>query len=153
MQFPSFTRSLLIRFKFETVTSGEFRDHFVSFFENMAAADSETAAAEVDATPKKSGKNGKKGGKGGSAGKAANNNNGAAKTETPAMAAVKAIKALDWNNLFFCKGMPTNVPSFANSLSAAAEDLAAKWITVAASHKTSAPPANTNADDIKVLCH
>jgi hypothetical protein len=46
--------------------------------------------------------------------------------------------------------MPTDVTSFSNSLSKAAEELALKWITHAATYKTDAPPAGTTVDDIKV---
>ena len=121
----------------------------------LASAEAEAAAAEVDSTPKKGsaggGKNGKKGGKGGAANAKANTATAAApRKDTPAMLANKAVKALDWNALFYSRGMPTKVTSFANSLSTAAEALAAKWIATAATYKYDAPPANTNADDIKV---
>lgn len=136
------------------MTTGEFRDHFVGFIEARAAIDaarqaSDGAAEAPTPTPKKGGKNAKKN-KGG-----ANNANNGQKakdtTPTPAMVAAEAVKRLDWQQLFYSPGMPTDVTSFNNSLSKAAEDLAMKWITHAATYKTDAPPAGTTTDDMKVL--
>jgi hypothetical protein len=145
---------LSYRFKFSTVTTGEFRDHFVGFCEAAAAADAAaqaSAASESAAEPasaKKGGKNGKKNGK---ATPAAKSKDAAPAQPTQAMVAAEAVKRLDWQVLFYAPGMPTDVTSFSNSLSKAAEELALKWITHAATYKTDAPPAGTTADDIKVL--
>ena len=63
---------------------------------------------------------------------------------------MQAIRTLDWADLFLGRGLPKNVVSFNNSLSAAAESLAAHWIAVAETGKTDSPPAGATADDIKV---
>jgi hypothetical protein len=133
-------------FKFDTVTTGEFRDHFVTFFETLATADAEMVAAENDATPasKKKKNNKNKGGN-----KQRETTSSSPMKETASMVAAKAIKALDWDRLFFSTGMPVDVVSFSNSLSVAAEDLAQKWIAHSATYKYSKPPAGITGDEIK----
>lgn len=137
------------RFKFSTVTTGEFRDHFMGFIEERAAADAATAADSTSSsTPSKGkSKNAKK--KAAAKAKAETSSPQATKS-TAAMLAAQAVQGLDWNSLFYTPGVPTDVTSFSNSLSKAAEELARKWIAHAATYKTDAPPAGTSADDIKV---
>lgn len=146
--FSGFVKSYIDTFKFGTVTTGEFRDHFVSYFDNLAAADTAAASsngADVSASGGKKGKNNKK----------KNDTKQKSPTQeavsTPAVLAAQAIKGLDWNNLFFSLGLPADVTSFSNSLSKAAEDLARKWIALAATYKTDAPPTGCTSDDIKVI--
>jgi hypothetical protein len=151
------------RFKFGTVTTGEFRDHFTGFIEARAIIDSSRQSGTdkdkdnaIEATPnKKGGKNAKK-----NAPKGNNNNGKGGKDATPpkgqptaAMVAAEAVKKLDWQHLLFAPGMPTDVTSFSNSLAKAAEDLAHKWIKHAATYKTDSPPSGTSPDDMKVQFH
>jgi hypothetical protein len=138
--FSQFVHSYIETFKFNTVTTGAFRDHFVTFFDGLAAA--ETAANAEITTPTKK-KNGKK-----------NKHKAAAKEEattpsTVAANAVQAIQGLDWNSLFYTPGIPADVTSFSNSLSKAAEELAHKWITLAATCKTASPPEGCTSADIE----
>lgn len=146
--FSGFVKSYIDTFKFGTVTTGEFRDHFVSYFDSLAAAD--TAAASAAAALDVSSSGAKKGSKN----KKNKNNGGAQKAQepvsTPAILAAQAINGLDWNNLFFSTGLPADVTSFSNSLSKAAEDLARKWIALSVTYKTDAPPAGCSSDDIQV---
>lgn len=81
---------ILNRFKFSTVTSGEFRDCFVDVVCNPTTTGYTSSLPEV-------------------------------------------VKALHWEDLFTSQGMPKHAsPDFSNSLSKAAEVLAAKWIDKAA---------------------
>ncbi len=58
----------------------------------------------------------------------------------------KAVDNLDWEELFLTTGMPKHVPDFSNSLSAAAEALAKKWISFAEEDRG----VVASLDDIKV---
>jgi len=141
--FSQFVFSYIDTFKFSTVTTGAFRDHFVSFFDKLATAEAES---NKDSTPSKASGGGKKNKK--------NKNKAAASKDkeevsNAAANAVQAIKGLDWNSLFYSTGLPSDVTSFSNSLSKAAEELARKWIALAATYKTDAPPAGCTAADLE----
>ena len=130
MYFPPIERSF--RFQYSTVTTGEFRDFFVSFFADAFAA---TAASSVkDAksqTPKKKNKK----------------NKSKSPSPTPATAdestsyawtgtveeqrnRLQAIESLNWENLFLGRGLPSYpaADDFSNPLSKEAIELAEEWL-------------------------
>jgi hypothetical protein len=77
---------------------------------------------------------------------------------TPHGDVLRILQQLQWDSLFFDRGMPAVTPDFSNSLSVAAESLAVKWIDAAyASTSTEphevAPPSNVSARDIEVTCY
>jgi hypothetical protein len=121
----------LNRFKFKTVTSGEFRDTFVSFVKDTLGQ------PEVDATvdnnkPKKKGKR---------KGKSELHTPNLAEISPENQAILDKVDALNWEQLFLCEGMPTFVPNFENSLSAVAQELAQKWIAHATDKVAITPAA------------
>ncbi|KAJ1389378.1 leukotriene A4 hydrolase, partial [Ochromonadaceae sp. CCMP2298] len=155
--FEPFVRSYIEQFKFKTVTTGEFRDHFVAFYEALAQA-AESEAAEASSTPSDTPKKknrSRRGGGGKPTPMPKASPEGAKKRAEETASICKAVSELDWEAIFFSTGLPPSdqVTSFQNTLSAAAEALAAAWIQFAAQGSQgggpgdyTTAPANTSCD-------
>ncbi len=142
--------NVLIRFKFGTVTSGQFRDHFMAFCLELATPQEvEVTAAADEATPGKDKKNSSKS-KRGKSKKSAAPATSTTTTVVPAQLNEQiwaALQSLDWEQLFHGKGLPLFVPDFSNSLAVTAEELARKWIAAAAENTVC---ASASAKDLEV---
>lgn len=153
------------RFKFKTVTSGDFKDFFIEFFTTAwdplsssasstinldsswggesfkLQADKETSA---ESTSEKAGETVVKYFTDllATPEQEAKNKEDAARQKQEAIAKLAGIK---WTELFHSKGMPADpVPSFDNSLTDAAEALAKKWIALEG--KSSKDSSGSKAD-------
>ncbi len=121
-----FAKSYIDAFKFRTVTTGEFRDHFVNFIKERLTAAPEPADEAGEEEPAAKSKKNKKKKKAAAA--------TAPKLQPTAsflavnMTILKKVDTLDWNALFTTPGMPTYKIDFSNPLSDAATALANKWI-------------------------
>lgn len=133
---------ILVRFKFGTVTTGEFRDHFLSFFTSFAQAEidaveasvANAAAAAAAASKKSQSRRNKKKGKPTPDTAAAGAPTAAQQQRIDDMKALSgAVQQLPWDDLFLSEGVPPFCPDFANSLSKHAESLAFTWIAYASS--------------------
>ena len=131
------------RFKFSTVTTGAFRDCFVTFINETLG--------KAQESPVKQDKDKKKKKKKTRASTESANEIGESLSSKESSAENKAIldkvNSMNWEELFLTTGMPKHVPDFSNSLSAAAEALAKKWILFA--EEDSGVVASL--DDIKVI--
>jgi leukotriene-A4 hydrolase len=133
--FDQFAKAYIDKFKFGTVSTGEFRDFFVQFVQDLVNNLNNPNAADEkeDGAGNKRNKRNKK--KGESVG---------GKSLTPSksfvsanLAILRKVEELDWNALFLTPGMPTYPIDFSNSLANAAHDLAQKWISSRHSHSLS----------------
>lgn len=115
------------RFKFKTVTTGEFRDLFVSVM-------TQKFTPEESTTPKKNKKNKNK------------SNDNAAQNEANAKI-LASINALDWDHLFLSRGFPTYPIEFKNSLSLTCKILARHWWNIA--KDTPSPKFSPEKKDIQ----
>lgn len=112
--FEAFAQAYINEFKFQTVTTGSFRDCFVNFI----------TKAHADTKAHQSGE--KKHGKRKNKGKPAT-------SATPPAVVVtddtlQLVQGIQWTTLFCTPGMPSNVPDYSNSLSEAVVGLAQSWI-------------------------
>jgi hypothetical protein len=116
------------RFKYLTVTTGEFRDLFVEFVMNKLSAEQNQTPQ-----PKKKGK--KK------------------VTEAPATnkLAIKNVNEIEWIDAFFSTGVSKFIPDFNNPLSTTAIALADRWITLCSHFIVNDLDTNSfSSTDIKV---
>lgn len=133
-KFGLFVKAYIEKFKYHTITTGDFRDFFVSFYEAAAAA------PVIVKEQKKSKKRGVKQARQAAA---------AAAPDPAAVAIFEKVKLLDWDAIFLSTGMPNYGPSFCNSLSSAAEALAEKWIAQATLAQVPSAVSGFSANDIK----
>ena len=133
------------RFKFATVTSGEFRDVFISYFKSSEDGWINTLRASypqpATAAPAAKGKKGKKG----------------SKADVPTVvkdialeeqaALLSVIAQVDWDTLFFSVGMPSHpAPDFSNPLATNVESLAQQIILFAGSREKVLPASIASVD-------
>lgn len=140
--FEKFAKAYIDNFKFGTVSTGEFRDFFVQFVQdlvnalnNPAAEEKEEATTATSSSNNKKKRNKKKGG-------AAEASKAPALTPSKSfvsanVAILRKVEELDWNALFLTPGMPTYPIDFTNPLANAAHDLAQRWISSRHSHSLS----------------
>eukprot|EP00599_Poterioochromonas_sp_BG-1_P002198 CAMPEP_0173144564 /NCGR_PEP_ID=MMETSP1105-20130129/7301_1 /TAXON_ID=2985 /ORGANISM="Ochromonas sp., Strain BG-1" /LENGTH=888 /DNA_ID=CAMNT_0014058255 /DNA_START=71 /DNA_END=2737 /DNA_ORIENTATION=- len=118
--FDVFVKSYIQEFKFKSVTTGEFRDHFVQVLTNKLTGETADPAVTTSAQKKKKKKNNNN-----------NTNTASAEISEANQQILEKLKALDWDALFLTKGFPTYPIDFKNSLSIAAKVLARHWIGIA----------------------
>lgn len=164
------------RFKFSTVTTGEFRDYFVSFFystSSLLQKDTPATAASIPAptTSKSAKKNNKKSKNknkektkdiSSSSSRSDVNNNSKIGNEhntasfvTPSTVSSIKMKeildkvlSIDWDTIFTQPGLPVHTTSFKNSLSAEVESLAELWVTLSSGRDFSSPPIGCSKADL-----
>jgi hypothetical protein len=128
--FEKFAKAYIDNFKFITVSTGEFRDFFVGFVQELVnnGAEEKEDGATAGSTNKRNKRNKKKGAANDSASKPSKSNVSAN------LSILRKVEELNWNALFLTPGMPTYSIDFANSLADTAHDLAHKWISSRHNH-------------------
>eukprot|EP01038_Epipyxis_sp_PR26KG_P008299 gene8299-11230_t len=170
--FLVFVKAYIERFQYSTITSGEFKDFFISFFEEFLSGSKKN---NDQVTPGKS-ENGSGSSTSGASSKKkkkkstsnsthyhstppkhnskSSHSGSAHKLEVPtvpvtpenAAATLAAINEINWEGFFLTPGVPKSDLDFTNSLSTDATNLASKWIV---SSKTLVlPPTGTTGKEM-----
>lgn len=132
--FAAFVNHYIVRYKYLTVTSGEFKDCFEDFFFKIVSVPSSNHGKYRGSSARKAKKQ--------SAGKSPVKPGSSGGPEAPDWrdseaqeARLMALAALDWPQLLLGRGLPAHVTAatFANPLSLAALQLSGVWLAYARS--------------------